>query len=81
MAIGAKDRIDKLLVQKYAKEKVDNHDLGIASMVEPEKMMEAMNDYAAVQRNMILMSSRLSELCAGIKSKSRYNQFRRAGAA
>ncbi len=81
MAIGAKDRIDKLLVQKYAKEKVDNHDLGVASMVSPEKMMDAMNDYAAVQRNMLMMSSRLSELCAGVKSKSRYGQFGRAGAA
>lgn len=81
MAIGAKDRIDKLLVQKYAKEKVDNHDLGVTSMVSPEKMMDAMNDYAAVQRNMLMMSSRLSELCAGVKSKSRYGQFGRAGAA
>lgn len=81
MAIGAKDRIDKLLVQKYAKEKVDNHDLGVASMVDPDKMMDAMNDYAAVQRNMIMMSSRLSELCAGVKSKSRYSQFRRLGVA
>jgi hypothetical protein len=74
MAIGAKDRIDKLLVQKYAKEKVDNHDLGVSSMVDPEKMMDAMNDYAAVQRNMLLMSNRLAELCSGINSKSRYRQ-------
>lgn len=81
MAIGAKDRIDKLLVQKYAKEKVDNHDLGVTSMVDPEKMMDAMNDYAAVQRNMLMMSGRLAELCAGVKSKSRYGQFRRVGAA
>lgn len=78
MAIGAKDRIDKLLVQKYAKEKVDNHDLSATSMVDPEKMMEAMNDFAAVQRNMLLMSNRLSELCSSINSKSRY---RRVGAA
>lgn len=75
MAIGAKDKIDRLLVQKYAKEKVDNHELGVASMVAPEKMMEAMNDYAAVQRNMLMMSNRLTELCAGIKSKSRYNNY------
>lgn len=81
MAIGAKDRIDKLLVQKYAKEKVDNHDLNVASMVDPEKMMEAMNDYAAVQRSMLMMSSRLSELCAGIKSKSRYSRCGRANVA
>ena len=81
MAIGAKDRIDKLLVQKYAKEQVDNHQLGVASMVEPEKMMGAMNDYAAVQRGMLMMSGRLAELCAGVKSKSRYNNFRRASVA
>ena len=28
MAIGARDFIDKLLVEKYAQEKVDNHDEG-----------------------------------------------------
>lgn len=80
MAIGAKDRIDKLLVQKYAKEKVDNHDLGVASMVDPEKMMGAMNDYASIQRNMLLLSGRLSDLCAGVMSKSRY-MCRATGAA
>ena len=26
MAVGARDFIDKLLVEKYAQEKVDNHD-------------------------------------------------------
>ncbi|MCM1266038.1 MAG: hypothetical protein NC200_07550 [Candidatus Gastranaerophilales bacterium] len=72
MAVGAQDRIDKLLVKKYAKEQVDNHDLGVASMVDPEKMMEAMNDYAAVQRNMLMMSNRIADLCSGIKAKARY---------
>lgn len=72
MAVGARDRIDKLLVKKYAKEQVDNHDLGVASMVDPEKMMEAMNDYAAVQRNMLMMSNRISNICSGIKAKARY---------
>ena len=37
MAVGAKDRIDKLLVKKYAKEQVDNHDLIANSMVNPGK--------------------------------------------
>ena len=41
-------------------------------MVDPEKMMEAMNDYAAVQRNMLAMQSRLSSFCSGIKAKARY---------
>ncbi|MBR3890376.1 hypothetical protein IKJ53_07660 [bacterium] len=81
MAIGAHDRIDKLLVQKYAKEQVDNHELGVASMVDAEKMMEAMNDYANIQRNMLLMSSRLAEICANVKSKSRYTNIRSANVA
>jgi hypothetical protein len=72
MAVGAQDRIDKLLVKKYAKEQVDNHELGISSMVDPEKMMSAMNDYAAVQRNMFAMSNKLAFLCSGINAKARY---------
>ena len=71
MAVGAKDRIDQLLVKKYAKEQVDNHDISM-SMVDPEKMMEAMNDYAAIQKNMLIMSGLIANLCAGIKAKSRY---------
>ena len=71
MAVGAKDRIDQLLVKKYAKEQVDNHDISM-SMVDPEKMMEAMNDYAAIQKNMLIMSGRIANLCAGIKAESRY---------
>ena len=44
MAIGARDRIDQLLVKKYAQERVDNHE-NMTSMVNPEKMMAAMKDY------------------------------------
>jgi hypothetical protein len=73
MAVGAQDRIDKLLVKKYAKAQVDNHELGVASMVDPEKMMDAMNDYASVQRNILLMSSRLTNFCSAINAKARYS--------
>ena len=45
MAIGAEDYIDQLLVKKYAEEKVDNHD-NMESMVDPHKMMSAMNAQA-----------------------------------
>lgn len=72
MAVGAQDRIDKLLVKKYAQQQVDNHELGINAMVSPEKMMDAMNDYAAVHRNILFMSGRINDLCAGLKAKSRY---------
>ena len=43
MAIGAEDYIDQLLVKKYQDERVDNHD-NMESMVDPDKMMGAMND-------------------------------------
>ena len=72
MAIGAKDRIDQLLVKKYAQQQVDNHDMLASSMVSPEKMMDAMNDYAIVHRNVMFMSNRISAICNDLKAKARY---------
>lgn len=69
MAVGAKDYIDQLLVRKYADEKVDNHD-GIESMVSPEKMMEAMNDLASVQRHMALLSHKLNVACYDFNARA-----------
>ena len=68
MAIGARDYIDKLLVKKYADEKVDNHD-AIESMIDPNKMLEAMNDVAMVQRNMFALSQKLSSVCYAVNAK------------
>lgn len=81
MSIGAKDRIDKLLVKKYAQQQVDNHELGVTAMVSPEKMMDAMNDYAAVHRNIMFMSNRITDICAGLKAKSRYSEHLQARAS
>ena len=81
MAIGARDVIDQLLVQKYAEEKVDNHD-NLPSMVDPEKMMRAMRDYAAMQANMFAMSQRLQQVCYSINAKAaKYKNPRVASAA
>ena len=55
MAVGARDYIDKLLVKKKKKKKVDNHE-AMESMINPDKMLEAMNDVAAIQRNMFMLS-------------------------
>lgn len=68
MAIGATDYIDKLLVKKYATAKVDNP--GLASMVDPDKIMSAMNDYASVSRSMVLMQQRLSNACSRVNGAS-----------
>lgn len=75
MAIGAQDYIDQLLVKKYATEKVDNHD-GIESMVSPKKMMEAMNDYSTVSRNMFVLNQKLSAACYALNAMSA--QYRKA---
>ena len=62
MGVGAEDYIDKMLVQKYQEEKVDNHD-NMESMVDPNKMLEAMNDVAMIQRNMFQLSQKLCSTC------------------
>ncbi len=77
MAVGARDIIDQLLVKKYANEQVDNH-TDITSMIDPNKMMEAMNDVASVQRNMFMLSQRLNMACAAINAKrARYRDRER----
>ena len=69
MAIGARDRIDQLLVKKYAQERVDNHE-NMTSMINPEKMMSAMNDYASMHRNMFVLSQKLNQACSRINALS-----------
>ena len=74
MYIVAEDYIDQLLVKKYAEEKVDNHD-NVESMVDPEKMMGAMNDYASMYRNMMNLKQRLNIACYAINARTaRYNR-------
>lgn len=69
MSIGAEDYIDRMLVQKYQEEKVDNHD-ATESMVDPEKMMEAMDDYATTMRNMVNLRQRLNIACYAINART-----------
>lgn len=68
MAVGARDYIDKLLVKKYADEKVDNPQ--IAKMVEPEKMMNAMGDFSDMRKNMMLLNNKLNSVCAALNAKA-----------
>lgn len=69
MAIGARDYIDRLLVKKYANEQVDNHD-SIEKVVDAEKMLEVMNDVAALQRNMFIMSEKLYNTCYAFNARA-----------
>ncbi len=77
MAIGAREFIDKLLVEKYAQEKVDNHDEGaLVSKVSADDMMYAMNASSSTYRNMLQLNQRLTSVCYGVVSKSaKYNEY------
>lgn len=68
MAVGPRDYIDQLLVKKYADEKVDNP--GIAKMVEPEKMLDAMGDFSNMHKNMMLLNNKLNNFCAALNAKA-----------
>ena len=77
MAIGAKDKIDALLVKKYQGLKVDNPVIQ-SSMVDPQKMLDAMNDYASMYRNMMTLKQRLNIACYAINARTaRYNKSSR----
>ena len=71
MAIGARDFIDKLLVEKYAQEKVDNHDVeSLTSKVSADDMMSAMNATGDAYRTMLALNNRLTMVCYGVVAKS-----------
>lgn len=71
MAVGARDFIDKLLVEKYAQEKVDNHDENaLVSRVSAQDMLSAMNTSASNFKTMLALNNRLASVCYGINSRS-----------
>lgn len=68
MAVGPRDYIDQLLVKKYADEKVDNPQ--IASLVDADKMLNAMGDYSDMRRNMMVLNNKLTNICAQLNEKA-----------
>ena len=71
MSVGARDFIDKLLVEKYAQEKVDNHDdNAFTSKISAEDMMSAMNTSANNFKSMLAMQNRLTMVCYGAVAKA-----------
>ncbi len=76
MAIGARDRIDAMLVKKYAMQKVDNPIIQ-TSMIDPNKMYEAMNDYAQMHLSMLNIQQKLKNTCiSAIAGSIQYTKSR-----
>ncbi len=71
MTIGARDYIDKLLVEKYSQEKVDNHESdALKSKVDANDMLKAMNAASDSYKNMLAVNARLTMICYGVVAKS-----------
>jgi len=71
MAIGAREFIDKLLVEKYSNTQVENHNEdALISKVDADDMMYAMNTSAQNFKTMLALNKRLTSVCYGVVSKS-----------
>lgn len=62
MAVGAQDKLDKALVRKYQTLKVDNAIIQ-SSMIDPNKMMDTMNDYANAHMEAFRIQQTLRDIC------------------
>jgi len=69
MAIGARDRIDRLLVQKYSDRQVDNHE-NRESAISADDVMTMMSYISTNTMNHVTLSRKLSIACYGINSMS-----------
>ena len=71
MAIGAREFIDKLLVEKYSNTQVENHNEdALISKVDADDMMYAMNTSAQNFKTMLALNKRLTSVCYGVVSNS-----------
>ena len=62
MAFGTQDNLDKALVKKYQSLKVDNA-IVQNSMIDPNKMMNTMNDYANAHMEAFRIHQTLRDIC------------------
>mgnify|MGYP000082122798 CR=1 FL=1 len=76
MAVGAKDSLDIALVKKYSSLKVDNA-IVENSMIDPNKLMNTMNDYANAHMEAFRIQQALRNVCAkAISMNIQYTQMR-----
>ncbi len=62
MAVGAQDKLDRALVRKYQSLKVDNA-IVQTSMIDPNKLMNTMNDYANAHMQAFRIQQTLRDIC------------------
>lgn len=78
MTIGAQDALDKSLVRKYANLKVDNA-IVQNSMIDPNKMMSTLNDYANAHMEAFRIQQALKDVCSkAISMNIQYTRMKSA---
>lgn len=71
MAIGARDLIDRLLVEKYAQEQVDNHtDDALQSRIDADDIMSAMTQYSNNYRSYLDVTAKLNVACYAVNARN-----------
>lgn len=76
MGFAPKDNIDRLLLNKYQKAQVDNVELSKNMTIPAKEVLNAMSDYADVQRTMLFVQSKLNDVCSELNSKAaRYRSY------
>ncbi len=74
MAVGARDHIDKLLVQKYQTLQVDNHNN--INQIDEQEMLNRMEKVAQDKITMMKYQGKLNELGKTLLAKSAYKNYR-----
>jgi len=74
MAVGAKDHIDRLLVQKYQTLQVDNHNN--INQIDEQEMLNNMEKAAQEKVLMLKYQEKLSHLGKKLLAKSAYKKYR-----
>lgn len=74
MAVGARDHIDKLLVQKYQSLQVDNHNN--INQIDEQEMLDKMQTAALDKVAMLKYQDKLNALGNKLLAKSAYKNYR-----
>ncbi len=74
MAVGARDHIDKLLVQKYQTLQVDNHNN--INQIDEQEMLDKMERAAQEKIAMLKYQEQLNQLGKKLLAKSAYKNYR-----
>lgn len=74
MAVGARDHIDRLLVQKYQTLQVDNHN--DINQIDEQEMLDKMEKVAQDKITMMKYQEKLNKLGKKLLAKSAYKNYR-----